>query len=146
MARVLSSRHACFIRRVLEMRTGPQADHTDRLTQCSCRGENVQLASNKTQPLIGGDFTRIEGPLKVSGAATYTSDFNFPGMLYAVPVCATIAKGRINQLETAGAAKMPGVRAVFTRQNIGKFYRVGFGPRIDERRPPLDDDIISYYG
>jgi len=55
----------------------------------------VQLASNKTQPIIGGDFTRIDGPFKVSGAATYTSDFNFPGMLYAVPVCATIAKGRI---------------------------------------------------
>jgi len=51
----------------------------------------VQLDSNKTQPAIGGDFTRIDGPSKVSGAATYTSDFNFPGMLYAVPVCATIA-------------------------------------------------------
>ncbi|CAB3797808.1 xanthine dehydrogenase family protein molybdopterin-binding subunit [Pararobbsia alpina] len=106
----------------------------------------MQLVSNKTQPVIGGDFTRIDGPLKVSGAATYTSDFNFPGMLYAVPVCATIAKGRIDQLETAAASKMPGVRAVFTRENIGKFFRIGFGPRIDERRPPLDDDIISYYG
>ena len=108
----------------------------------------MQLASNKTQPMIGGDFTRIDGPLKVSGTATYTSDFNLPGMLYAVPVCATIAKGRITCLDTAAAAGMPGVRAVFTRENIGKFYRVGFAvdTRIDEKRPPFDDDNIYYYG
>jgi xanthine dehydrogenase YagR molybdenum-binding subunit len=108
----------------------------------------MQLATNKTQPMIGGDFTRIDGPLKVSGTATYTSDFNLPGMLYAVPVCATIAKGRITRLDTAAAAGMPGVRAVFTRENIGKFYRVGFAvdTRIDEKRPPFDDDNIYYYG
>ena len=108
----------------------------------------MQLASNKTQPMIGGDFTRIDGPLKVSGTATYTSDFNLLGMLYAVPVCATIAKGRITRLDTAAAAGMPGVRAVFTRENIGKFYRVGFAvdTRIDEKRPPFDDDNIYYYG
>ena len=29
---------------------------------------------------------RVDGPLKVSGQAQYTSDFHFPGMLYAVPV------------------------------------------------------------
>lgn len=98
--------------------------------------------------MIGGDFTRIDGPLKVSGTATYTSDVNLPGTLYAVPVCATIAKGRITHLDTAAAAGMPGVRAVFTRENIGKFYRVGFGTdvHIDEKRPPFDDNNIYYYG
>jgi xanthine dehydrogenase YagR molybdenum-binding subunit len=106
----------------------------------------MQTATQKTQTVIGGDFARIDGPLKVSGAATYTSDVNLPGMLYAVPVCATIAKGRIAHLETTAASNMPGVRAVFTRENVGKFYRIGFGARIDERRPPLDDDTISYNG
>jgi xanthine dehydrogenase YagR molybdenum-binding subunit len=108
----------------------------------------MQLASNKTQPMIGGNFTRIDGPFKVSGTATYTSDINLPGTLYAVPVCATIAKGHITHLDTAAATKMPGVRAVYTRENIGKFYRVGFATdtRIDEKRPPFDDDNIYYYG
>src|SRR5277367_3005106 len=108
----------------------------------------MQLASNKTQPMIGGDITRIDAPFKVSGTATYSSDINLPGTLYAVPVCATIAKGRITRLDTAAAAGMPGVRAVFTRENIGKFYRVGFAvdTRIDEKRPPFEDDNIYYYG
>jgi xanthine dehydrogenase YagR molybdenum-binding subunit len=104
----------------------------------------MQLATKKAQPLIGGDFQRIDGPLKVSGLATYTSDFTLPGMLYAVPVCATIGKGRVTRLDTTAAAKMPGVKAVFTRENIGKFYRVGFASeaRIDEKRPPFEDDTI----
>ena len=108
----------------------------------------MQLASNKTQPMIGGDITRIDGPLKVSGTATYSSDINLPGTLYAVPVCATIAKGRITRLDTAAAAGMPGVRAVYTRENIGKFYRVSFATdiHIDEKRPPFEDDNIYYYG
>jgi xanthine dehydrogenase YagR molybdenum-binding subunit len=108
----------------------------------------MQSASNKTPPMIGGDFTRIDGPLKVSGSATYTSDVNLPGTLYALPVCATIAKGHIAHLDTAAAARMPGVRAVYTRENIGKFYRAGFAldTKIDEKRPPFDDDIVYYYG
>src|SRR3984957_12799595 len=104
----------------------------------------MQLASNKTQPIIGGEITRIDGPFKVSGTATYSSDINLPGTLYAVPVCATIAKGRITRLDTAAAAGMPGVRAVYTRENIGKFYRVSFATdiHIDEKRPPFEDDNI----
>jgi xanthine dehydrogenase YagR molybdenum-binding subunit len=108
----------------------------------------MQSTTQKTQPVIGGDFSRIDGPLKVSGTATYTADFNLAGMLYAVPVCATIASGRITRLNTDAASGMAGVRAVFTRENIGKFYRAGFASdaKADEKRPPLEDDTISYYG
>ncbi|MBV9874833.1 MAG: xanthine dehydrogenase family protein molybdopterin-binding subunit [Verrucomicrobia bacterium] len=105
---------------------------------------------NKVLSLIGRPIPRVDGPLKVSGTATYTSDHNFPGMLYAVPVPSTIAKGSIATLDTSAAEKMPGVRAVFHRDNIGRFFRVppnaDFSIVIDEHRPPLEDDIIRYYG
>jgi xanthine dehydrogenase YagR molybdenum-binding subunit len=108
----------------------------------------MESNSETAKSFVGGDFVRIDGPLKVSGSAPYTSDTHLPGMLYAVPVCASIARGRLAQIDTTTAASMPGVRAIFTRENIGKFYRIGFAPdlRIDERRPPLEDDIISYHG
>ncbi|MEY2601483.1 MAG: xanthine dehydrogenase YagR molybdenum-binding subunit [Verrucomicrobiota bacterium] len=99
---------------------------------------------------IGRKTPRIDGPLKVSGTAQYASDFHFPGMLYAVPVGATIANGKIQKIDTAAAEKMPGVRAVFHRANIGKIFRStpgkGFEGICVERRPPFEDDVIRYYG
>src|SRR5216683_1226598 len=99
---------------------------------------------------IGRDTPRVDGPRKVTGLAQYTSDFNFPGMLYAVPVEATIANGKLLGLDTAAAEKMPGVRAVFHRGNIGKIFRStqapGFDRVCEERRPPFEDDVIRYYG
>ena len=99
---------------------------------------------------IGRATTRVDGPLKVCGLAKYTSDYNFPGLLYAVPVGATIANGKITNLDTAASEKMPGVRAIFHRQNIGKIFRSTLGPGFSgvciERRPPFEDDVIRYYG
>jgi xanthine dehydrogenase YagR molybdenum-binding subunit len=99
---------------------------------------------------IGRDTPRVDGPFKVSGKAQYTSDFHFPGMLYAVPVEATIANGRVVKLDTAVTERMPGVRAIFHRENIGKIFRSTFGPGFEgvceERRPPFEDDVIRYYG
>src|SRR5262245_26609052 len=99
---------------------------------------------------IGRDTPRVDGKLKVSGKAQYCSDFHFPGLLYAVPVEATIAAGRVVGLETAAAEKMPGVRAILHRANIGKISRSVMGPGFSgicvERRPPFEDDVVRYYG
>jgi xanthine dehydrogenase YagR molybdenum-binding subunit len=99
---------------------------------------------------IGRDTPRVDGPSKVTGKAQYTSDFHFPGMLYAVPVEATIANGRVVKLDTAAAEKMPGVRAILYRENIGKIsssvLEQGMEGICEERRPPFADDVIRYYG
>ena len=99
---------------------------------------------------IGRSTPRVDGPLKVSGRAQYTSDFNLAGQLYAVPVEATIANGRVVKLDTAAAEKMPGVRAILHRGNIGRIFRSTLGPGFtgitDERRPPFEDDVVRYYG
>src|SRR5712672_4386879 len=99
---------------------------------------------------IGRDTPRVDGPLKVTGKAQYASDFHFPGLLYGVPVEATIAKGKLTKLDTVAAEKMPGVRAILHRGNIGKIFRStvqpGFAGICEERRPPFEDDVIRYYG
>jgi xanthine dehydrogenase YagR molybdenum-binding subunit len=99
---------------------------------------------------IGRKTPRIDGPLKVSGMAQYAGDFHFDEMLYAVPVEATIANGKIQKLDTVAAEKMPGVRAIFQRANIGKIFRSVMGKGMEgiciERRPPFEDDVVRYYG
>lgn len=113
----------------------------------------MPVTETVSSPLVGKPSARVDGPLKVSGRAVYTSDHHFPGMLYAVPVPATIGNGRVTSVDAAAAEKMPGVRAVYRRENIGKLFRVNtkkdFSPDaaiIDEPRPPMEDDVIRYYG
>ena len=72
-----------------------------------------------TFSFVGRDTPRVDGRHKVTGTAPYTSDFHFPGLLYAVPVEATIANGQVVKLDTAAAEKMPGVKAVEIIQKIG---------------------------
>src|SRR5882672_7887343 len=112
--------------------------------------ENMSTPQTSPTSSIGRDTVRVDGALKVSGRAQYTSDFHFPGMLYAVPVGATIANGKLTKLDTAAAEKMPGVRAILHRGNIGKIFRSipgpGFAGICEERRPPFEDDLIRYYG
>jgi xanthine dehydrogenase YagR molybdenum-binding subunit len=104
----------------------------------------------KTSKVIGIATPRIDGPLKVSGKALYSSDHHFPDLVYAWPVGARIANGTITALDTAAAEKMTGVIAIYSRKNIGPLYRVppveGFSLLLDERRPPFEDDVIRYYG
>src|SRR5262245_53064491 len=108
------------------------------------------LEGLSTPSPIGRGTPRVDGPLKVSGKAQYCSDFHFPGQLYAVPVEATIASGRVVRIDTAAAEKMPGVQAIFHRTNIGSIFRSTLGPGfegiVDERRPPFEDDVVRYWG
>jgi len=108
------------------------------------------MPENAQTSVIGKPQPRIDGPFKVSGTAMYASDFHFPDLLYAVPIEATIANGKIQKLDTAAAEKMPGVRSILHRANIGKIFRSVMGKGMEgiciERRPPFEDDIIRYYG
>src|SRR5881409_226906 len=115
--------------------------------------EGANMSATQETPTtspIGRSTPRVDGPLKVSGKAQYTSDFHFPGMLYAVPIEAAIANGRVVKLDTAAAEKMPGVHAILHRENIGKIFRStlgqGFEGVCEERRPPFEDDVVRYYG
>jgi len=99
---------------------------------------------------IGVATPRIDGPLKTTGKAMYASDHHFPGLVYAWPSTATIASGTIQSIDTSVAEKMPGVIAIYHHDNIGPLYRTppaaGFSMIVDEKRPPLEDTTVRYYG
>src|SRR5216683_685211 len=77
--------------------------------------EGANMATTQETPIVspvGRETPRVDGPRKVSGLAQYTSDFHFPGMLYAVPVEATIANGKVVKLDKAAA---DAVRATYAK-------------------------------
>ncbi len=100
--------------------------------------------------VVGKPTNRIDGPLKVTGAAKYSSDHQFPGMVYAVPVGATISNGTVRSIDTSKAKKMPGVIAIYHKDNLPKIFRIAplkdVQLIIDEKRPALADNIVRYYG
>ena len=99
--------------------------------------------------VIGASVPRVDGPLKTTGTARYAADHNLPNMAYAVPVCSTIAHGRIRRIDTSAAEAMPGVLLVLHHGNIAPLFRVAAGgqnSRISEDRPPLEDEVVYYWG
>ena len=96
--------------------------------------------------IIGAGVPRIDGPLKTTGSARYASDYNFPGLVYAVPVRATIASGKIRSIDSSAAEAMPGVLLVMHHGNIMPLYRNASGGRNSESRPAFEDETVYYWG
>jgi xanthine dehydrogenase YagR molybdenum-binding subunit len=99
--------------------------------------------------IIGSSLSRIDGPLKTTGAAQYAADFHFPRMVHGVAVTSTIASGTIRSIDSAKAEAMPGVVLVMHHENMGHVFRMapgGRGGRTSEARPPLIDNQVSYWG
>jgi xanthine dehydrogenase YagR molybdenum-binding subunit len=70
------------------------------------------LLDDADRPTVGRSISRIEGPLKVAGAARYTAEHSFPDMVYGVFVQAPFGAGRVTRLDTAAAEAMAGVLAI----------------------------------
>ncbi|MEA2960069.1 MAG: xanthine dehydrogenase YagR molybdenum-binding subunit, partial [Alphaproteobacteria bacterium] len=66
---------------------------------------------------IGTDAQRVDGADKVKGKALYGADRILPRMAYALPVAATIGKGRIRRIDTSEAEAMSDVVVVLTHLN-----------------------------
>src|SRR5260370_18438221 len=67
---------------------------------------------NDKHTLLNHRLTRVDGPLKVSGAARYTYDVRLPGMLYGRIVRCPYAHARVKRFDSSKAATMPGVKAI----------------------------------
>jgi len=54
--------------------------------------------------VIGEGINRLDGRLKVTGAATYSAEWPLERLTYGVIVQSTIARGTITRFDTAEAA------------------------------------------
>lgn len=103
-----------------------------------------------TAAVIGQPVSRVDGRLKVTGAATYAAEFEVPNLAHAAVVRSTIANGRIASIDTATAEQAPGVLTVLTFRNAPRLaYRPHKGapdPGAGERLHVLQDDSVNHQG
>ena len=67
---------------------------------------------NDKHTLLNHRLTRVDGPLKVAGAAHYTYDQRLPGMLYGRVLRCPYGHARVTSIDTSAALKIAGVKAV----------------------------------
>ena len=102
--------------------------------------------------VTGKPIDRIDGRLKVTGAATYAAEFNRAQIAYAFPIRSTIAKGTITSFDTSAAQKSPGVLAVLTHQTAPRLQSIDpsklqqTGGTLGENLVALQDIIVHYFG
>jgi putative selenate reductase molybdopterin-binding subunit len=94
------------------------------------------------QALFAEPEYRVEGPLKVSGAARYTADVTMPGMLWLAYTRSPRPHARILSIDTTAAKRVPGVHALLTGADIG---HVGLGRRLLDW-PALATDRVRLVG
>jgi len=103
-----------------------------------------------TTASIGRPLPRVDGRLKVTGAATYAAEADVPGLAYAVQVVSTIAHGRIAALDASEAEAAPGVLAVLTHLNAPTLPYLEhwslIDPAVGERLHVLQDDRVRFNG
>ena len=99
--------------------------------------------------MIGQAINRVDGPLKVTGRATYACEhWDVDQPLYGCIVGATIGKGRITRIDTSRADGSPGVRLVMTYLNApaqGTPDASVFSPYA-RAQPTLSGAEVHHYG
>jgi xanthine dehydrogenase YagR molybdenum-binding subunit len=98
------------------------------------------------EKIIGEPVDRVDGPLKVTGAAPYPSDFTYPGLTHAVLVQSTIAAGTIRAIDAAKAEAAPGVLAVITHENAPALTEAPMTPLGPPPPFPLRDNRVLHRG
>ena len=91
---------------------------------------------------------RSEGKQKVRGGVRFSGDFHPDGIVHALIVQSTIAKGRIIRLDTAAAERSAGVLSILTPTNAPRLSNKGIlPPELDVHIPTLlQDDLVHYHG
>src|SRR5258706_14208075 len=72
--------------------------------------EAPALPANAELSVVGKPTPRLDGRLKVTGAAKYTSDVRLPGMLYGRVLRSPHPHAKIKSIDTSAAERAPGVR------------------------------------
>ena len=74
---------------------------------------------NNKFSVIGTRQPRLDGVFKATGRSEFTDDVILPGMLHGKIVRSPIPSGKVLNIDTSKAEKLPGVKAVITHKDTG---------------------------
>ena len=99
---------------------------------------------------VGQARLRVEDRALLTGQGRFTDDIRIEGCLHAAFVRSPEAHGRIARIETAEAAALPGVAAIFTGADLASLGPTSVNPLMPEIRPlppaALAMDVVTSVG
>ena len=108
------------------------------------------MATATAERFLGKSIKRREDPRFITGRGTYVDDVKLPGTTYAVFVRSPHARARVKTIDTAAAARHPGVVAIFTGKDMTGVNSLPCGWLLPELKipphPPLASETASYVG
>jgi xanthine dehydrogenase YagR molybdenum-binding subunit len=105
--------------------------------------------SAQPQIATGTPQSRVDGKLKVTGAAPYAADHPIDGVVYATMVNSTVGRGRITTIDSDDALAQPGVLAIVSHLNAP---RLAYQHNTGSNNPPgtrlrvFQDDQVRFFG
>ncbi|WP_321323380.1 xanthine dehydrogenase family protein molybdopterin-binding subunit [uncultured Parasphingorhabdus sp.] len=94
------------------------------------------------QGLVGTAMDRPDGPLKVSGQATYAHEWDVPDMVHGVLARATISKGRVTDVASDEILADDAIHAVITDDRLLRRPAQGGA----NEAPPQGSKQVDYFG
>ncbi|MCE7066604.1 xanthine dehydrogenase family protein molybdopterin-binding subunit [Dyadobacter sp. CY326] len=101
---------------------------------------------------LNPSLDRVDGRAKVTGSATYSAEYDFENLAYAVLITSTIAKGSITNIDAKRAENARGVLAVISHLNSPGVPGYGPAKQPAERAPMgtafrvFHDNLIYFNG
>lgn len=99
------------------------------------------MTDKATPSSVGTALARLDGRAKVTGAAPYAYDQPVEDPAYLRPLQATIAKGRIVDVDTSAAEALDGVLAIVTHRNAFRLQDID-----DAELLVLQSDRVAFRG
>ena len=92
---------------------------------------------------VGTRPIRHDGLDKVTGRALFSADMALPGMLHGFVLRSPHAHANIVSIDTSDAAKMPGVKAIITRDDFPDLSQPDDGRKVDVDTVFLSKNIMA---
>jgi len=97
--------------------------------------------------ILGNEVRRVEDDHLLRGQGSWVANLRLEGAGWALFVTSPVAAGILRGVDTAAARAMPGVRAVFTAEDLGDWAVPSpIRGRDDLRRPLLARGAVRYVG
>ena len=113
----------------------------------------MTIIENRPNTVIGTRLLRREDPALLTGEGKYTNDLNIPGALHLAVLRSPHASATIVKIDTAAAAAMPGIVAVYTGADLQSMWAApmpcAWSVTTDMKNPPhypLAAKTVCYVG